>query len=378
MYGALSARDAAIAITSLKTVLGHDFDLSKSDGMANFGDYLTHVTAPSSMLFNYGDSDTNTDLVALTWLASHFNRPDYNLRVAGSKPSSHIALDLIWRQNFEGRSVDGRQNSFWFGGLGIVTMRSAWDDPQATFVGFKAGPLRSHHNDLDAGTFVLEASGVRWAIDLGIENYHLPGYFTNKRFDYYRTATIGQNTLTFESANQQVTGRAQIEEFGQFTEFTFAVAGLSEPYGEPTGAVRRGIALIDGHAVLVQDEINGGHSEPVSWTMHTDAEVHVDGQVAILRKNGQELHARILSPPEANFSVRSANPCKTPYNSDCADQNPNSGVSRLMIDLDARNADTPQTIAVLFESVESTTDKTIVPLSEWRLHATLSRSDPKE
>ncbi|RBW52478.1 heparinase II/III family protein [Ruegeria sp. A3M17] len=378
MYGALSARDAAIAITSLETVLGHDFDLSKTDGMANFGDYLTHATGPSGMLFNYGDSDKNTDLVALTWLASHFNRPDYNLRVSGSKPSSHIALDLIWRQNSKAKPVDGRQNSFWFGGLGLVTMRTAWDDPQATYVGFKAGPLRSHHNNLDAGTFVLETDGVRWAVDLGIGNYHLSGYFTDKRFDYYRTATIGQNTLTFDSANQQTTGRAQIEEFGQFPDFTFAVADLSEPYTQPVGTVRRGIALIEGKTVLVQDEIKGGHSKPVSWTMHTDAQVQIDGQTAILRKDGKKLWARIHSPPEGRFTLRSADPCKTPYNSDCADQNPNTGVSRLMIDLGVQNADTLQTIAVTFDSNKSATDKTIVPLSEWRLQATLSRPDPSE
>ncbi|WP_299986942.1 heparinase II/III family protein [uncultured Ruegeria sp.] len=378
MYGALSGRDAAIAITSLETVLGHDFDLSKTDGMVNFGDYLTHATGPTGMLFNYGDSDTNTDLVALTWLASHFNRPDYNLRVADSKPSSHIALDLIWRQNSKAMPVDGRQRSFWFGGLGLVTMRTAWDDRQSTYVGFKAGPLRSHHNNLDAGTFVLEADGVRWAVDLGIGNYHLPGYFTDKRFDYYRTATIGQNTLTFNSANQQTTGRAQIEEFGQFPDFTFAVADLSEPYALPVGAVRRGIALIEGNRVLVQDEIKGGHSEPVSWTMHTDAQIQIDGQTAILRKDGKELLARILSPPEGRFTLRSADPCKTPYDSNCADQNPNTGVSRLMIDLGVQNADTLQTIAVRFESIKSETDKTIIPLSEWRLQATLSKPDPSE
>jgi len=378
MYGALAARDAAIAITSLETVLGHDFDLSKSDGMANFGDYLTHVTGPTGLLFNYGDSDTNTDLVALTWLASRFNRPDYSRRTAGSKPVSHVALDLIWRQNSEERPIDGRQNSFWFGGLGLVMMRSAWDDPKATYVGFKAGPLRSHHNNLDAGTFVLETNGVRWATDLGIGNYHLPGYFTNKRFDYYRTATIGQNTLVFGSANQQTTGRAQIEEFGQFPDFNFTIADLSEPYGRPVGTVRRGIALIEGSAVLIQDEIEENQADPVFWTMHTEAQVSIDGQTAILRKDGQELRARVLSPPEALFTLRSADPCKTPYNSDCANQNPNSGVGRLMIDLQAQDSGASQTIAVWFDRVGGAADNTIIPLSDWRLHATLSQPDPIE
>jgi len=371
MYGALSARDAAILIDSLNSVLGHNFDLSKSVGLESFGEFLIHATGPTGTLFNYGDSDTSTDPVALTWLASHFNRPSYNSSSLNTAPSSHLALELIWQKASEQQPIPARQTAHWFGGLGLVTIRSAWNDPNAVYFGFKAGPLRSHHNNLDAGTFILEAKGVRWAVDLGIGNYQLPGYFTDQRFEYYRTATIGQNTLTFDTGNQIETGRAQIEEFGQFPGFSFTIADLSDVYGKPKGTVMRGIALIDNTTVLVQDELASHLNGPAAWTMHTEAQVSINGSKATLTQEGQVLHARILSPPEAEFVLRSANPCETLYNSDCQLQNPNLGIKRLMIDLDVGSSNLPQTISVVFESNEQQTYTSTVPLSQWNLGASL-------
>ena len=33
------------------------------------------------------------------------------------------------------------------------------------------------HSNLDIGTFVLDAFGERWVVDLGADDYNLPGYF---------------------------------------------------------------------------------------------------------------------------------------------------------------------------------------------------------
>uniref|UniRef100_UPI0026164F00 hypothetical protein n=1 Tax=uncultured Ruegeria sp. TaxID=259304 RepID=UPI0026164F00 len=60
--------------------------------------------------------------------------------------------------------------------------------------------------------------------------------------------------------------------------------------------------------------------------------------------------------------------------SDCANQNPNSGVGRLMIDLQAQDSGALQTITVLFENATGNADNTVIPLSEWRLKATLSNN----
>jgi hypothetical protein len=65
-----------------------------------------------------------------------------------------------------------------------------------TWLAFKAGNGQANHNDLDAGSFVLEMGGCDWALDLGADSYGLPAYFEKspahgKRYAYYRKATAG-------------------------------------------------------------------------------------------------------------------------------------------------------------------------------------------
>src|SRR5271156_3614498 len=88
--------------------------------------------------------------------------------------------------------------------VNVAYMRSAWDDRKAMYVGFKGGDNQSSHGHLNLGTFVLDAGGTRWAMQLGPDDYDLPGYFdfSGKRFTYYRTGTSGQNTLMLNGANQ--------------------------------------------------------------------------------------------------------------------------------------------------------------------------------
>ena len=78
-------------------------------------------------------------------------------------------------------------------------MRSAWDDPNAVSVDFKAGDNKANHSHLDLGSFIVDALGVRWACDLGADDYNMPGYFGGKRWTYYRLRAEGHNTLVINS-----------------------------------------------------------------------------------------------------------------------------------------------------------------------------------
>ena len=82
----------------------------------------------------------------------------------------------------------------------IAFLRESWTSAGATFVGVKACNCSWNHGDLDAGSFVFSSGGVRWAADLGADNYGLPAYFGSKRFDYYRKNSRGHNVLSFDGA----------------------------------------------------------------------------------------------------------------------------------------------------------------------------------
>src|SRR5207248_4869278 len=73
------------------------------------------------------------------------------------------------------------------------------------------------HNQADAGSFILDGARQRWIIDLGSDDYDLPGYFdhgadnrSGSRWRYYRTHTAGHNTLVIDGGNQIPDARAPI------------------------------------------------------------------------------------------------------------------------------------------------------------------------
>ena len=70
-----------------------------------------------------------------------------------------------------------------FRGVDIACFRSAWDDPNALYLAVKGGDNKAAHAHLDLGSFVLDAGGVRWAADLGPDDYDLPGYFGSPALD---------------------------------------------------------------------------------------------------------------------------------------------------------------------------------------------------
>jgi len=68
---------------------------------------------------------------------------------------------------------------------------------------------------MDAGSFILEANGVRWALDLGGEDYNkmraakldLWNYSQNSnRWTTFRPGPESHNILRFNNARQDVSG----------------------------------------------------------------------------------------------------------------------------------------------------------------------------
>jgi hypothetical protein len=94
----------------------------------------------------------------------------------------------------------------------VASLRGSWCDKAAFWLAMKSGDNAASHSHLDIGTFVLEAGGRRFAIDLAPDDdYALPGYFSpDRRPGYYRISTAGHNTLLVDEANQPATARAQL------------------------------------------------------------------------------------------------------------------------------------------------------------------------
>ncbi len=188
-------------------------------------------------------------------------------------------------------------------GVDIACFRSAWDDPNAIYLAVKGGDNNDPHAHLDLGSFVLDAGGVRWAADLGTDDYDLPGYLGRQRFTYYRTRTESHNTLLIDDQNQDTRAEARITRQDFAPDFSWVQIDLGRANPGRVKQWTRRFALAQRQTVLMEDSVRSDQPVEVIWGMMTDADITLGGQTATLKKNGWVLAAEIRSPRHAVFDV---------------------------------------------------------------------------
>jgi len=350
-------------LAALGSALGTDLGLLEAmPGFGKAGDFRFHFCGPVGHTFNYADAGSRAGRAAeMFWLARTLDKPRYawHQRACGGGPD---ALDLLWFDpRGRGPKADAMPLDCYFRGVEVAFLRSAWEDRDAIFVGFKGGDNRANHSHLDLGTFVLDALGHRWALDLGGDNYNLPAYFGGKRWTYYRLRTEGHNTLTLGGQNQDSGAKAPIIAFSSKPARAFAVADLTRAYPQATRCWR-GMALLDRKEVLVADEVELKAPAEVVWTLHTGAAATLDGATATLKQGESFLRARILAPEGATFETASAAPPQP--------QAQNEGVTRLLVRLPAvANARLAILLTPYRGEAPPLAVPALAPLLEWRAEA---------
>ena len=189
-------------------------------GFSTTGDMPLAFTGPIGLTFNYADAGPGfAGAPQLFWLASAFETPAYAAFQIPYAKASPRPLDLLWGAGGSRGTppIAGRPLDLMFRSDNIVYLRSAWADPPALFVAFKGGDNRVSHAHLDLGSFVFDALGQRWAIDLGPDDYNRPGYFEQgHRWTYYRCRAEGNNCLLInpgDGPDQSPTATADVTHF---------------------------------------------------------------------------------------------------------------------------------------------------------------------
>ena len=202
-------------LAALDTALGTDFGLAQAKGFADTGRYRIQTIGPLWKLANVGDcGEWAPASPQMFWLAQKFHRPEYALHerefVAAKGSSGRFAiLDLLWlKAASDLPAAIEPPRGVKFDRINAAFFRTSWNDPQAIYVAFKGGDNHASHTHLDLGQFILDAFGQRWAIDMGPDNYGLPGYFGKQRWSYYRIGSAGHNTLTINDQNQALDAAA--------------------------------------------------------------------------------------------------------------------------------------------------------------------------
>jgi hypothetical protein len=265
----------------------------------------------------------------------------------------------------------------------LATLRSAWHDNKAFYVGFKGGDNALPGSQLDLGTFILDAGGQRWATELGVFSAQgRPVNLTDtKRFDKYRDATEGQNVVRFvgaaaadddkdkkkgaapptaKASNQAIDARAAISSFDSTPERGVAIVDLSDAYSNRVKDYQRGIMMQRGPQpyVVIQDEMTIKNNASPEWVMHTRAQVKADGKTAVLTLGGATLTATIVSPAGASFFA-----AEVPEPTNPQAEGSFKGITALKIPL--TDVKGPVTYTVVMSLGDKTPEVPSVPLEKW-------------
>lgn len=328
-YWAYGTTYNALAIACLESALGHSFGLAQSEGFAATATFPIHLTGPTNMVFNFADGrEPALASPTLFFLATRYGLPKCAQYAAAHNRGK--ALDLLWYDPSLLRiEAADLPMSVLYRKVGVAALRSAWGNPDAMYLAVKAGHMPSGHGQMDLGSFIFEDRGVRWMIDLGADDYNLPGYSDQRpdglRWHYYRNRAEGHNTLVVNPGHvcdQRADASAPVRLEGSFVH-----VDLSAVYG--LAAKRRFDFCPDKSFVEITDTLAADEPAKVWWFAHTRAQIHLadDGRAAILEQDGKRLRVQIESPALARFTVMSAKPLPTSPSPE--GQNPNDGSEKL-------------------------------------------------
>jgi hypothetical protein len=370
-------------ISAVEKLFGKDFGLSTQPGFLNTAGYLENMTGPSGLPFNYSDAGTGGGLQpAMFWFASKLNDPSLlwveKKRLTAAAANDHVRNRLLpaimlWSNGVRIDKIKPPAAKIWVGKgkVPVALMRTSWTDSSAIYLAAKGGSASVNHAHMDIGSFIMEAEGVRWAMDFGMQEYEsleskgiqLFGRSQDaQRWKVFRYNNLVHNTLTVNNEHQKVAGYAPITAHSAKPGFMHAKMELSEVYKGDLQKAERGVAIVNQQFVVVKDEIQTtGKETTIRWTMLTPAQVKITGKnTAELTKNGKRLLLQVQEPATINMKTWTTIP---PNSYDA----PNPGTALVGFEL-VVPANTAMTITVKLipERVRNKSNKSVPALGKWR------------
>ena len=339
-----------LLISAMENAFGTDFGLCDAPGFLESGKFMLHMVTPQLRSFCYSDCSTDAGLLpALFWFyrktgdASILCNQGWLLQADSRKNHLQdrlLPLLFVWGQ---GASLDKPtvpETLYWKGGGDnpVFLMRSGWNDPDAMYVGGKMGTPGASHAHMDVGSFIFEADGVRWAIDMGGEDYDRlekrgvdlwNGAQGSQRWEVFRYNNKAHNTLTFNDKPQSIKGKVQIKDWRDSTRLRYVAMDLTPVYEGQVRYAERAVAMVDDSYAVIEDRVEPGlYYTRMRWTLVTEATPRIlSDSVLLLERGGKRCYVRIASQTPVRWIIR-------PAVSENTYDSPNPGVTIVAFDTD--------------------------------------------
>ncbi len=379
----------AYFLTAMDTAIGSDGGLSENVGFSKAINTPFAVRGPKGA-FDFSDS-TKTSLQYGTpvyfYLDEKYGVPAARAyRISTYEKAGDLEmLDLIWYNPELKTDNDWRSTltkDYILGGLEpLVSLRSSYE-PEGYFIAGKGGNSRTGHDQFDAGSFVIDALGVRWIEDTGAEvyEYDTPSYWR------YRERPEGNNCLFVDPTREWKEGAGQtvglnrydtmstIVDSGSADGAAYGIVDNAPSYQETLSEYSRGFALVNNRTqFIIRDEFETLEPYELYSYYHTTRGISItpiEGTNSFMMetKDGKKCRVDFVSDIK-DFEVgvmdavaHPSSPKPGPNNVPHAD---NSGFHKLYFHT---NSVTKGSITVVFTPMLSEDDVVlpeILPFSEW-------------
>lgn len=344
-YWAYGTTYQVITMAALENIFGHDGGLKQSSaGFARTGMWIMFMEGPSGQCFNFSDSNAPVYPRLPLWYISSFYKDASLLYKEVSKLEDgsygksfdeRRFLPLV--QVFADASLLKRNlyapvQKVWFGGETVEThptvlVHTDMSDPSKDyFLAMKGGRASTSHAHMDGGSFIFDAFGMRWAMDLGLQKYNdleeygidLWNFGKNStRWNVFRLNNLSHNVVTIDGNIYHNEGGAFLDK-KYYTEKPGALGGRCTCYAanryvspdndivNPLTRTAELVARGEGYDLVVTDALTAasGKAPEVRWAMATPAVAEiVSDQCIKLSQGGKVLY---LTNSEASGAVLKA------------------------------------------------------------------------
>lgn len=345
MYWDYGTNFHVLVTETLRRVTGSTHGLDTLPGFRESGAYMAHMVGPSGNFFNYFDAlPRRLSLPALTWFGRHYDEPwltcveaDHYARAlreplppAPSEEHRLFALGLLWINPAHLESPAATPPSLSWSGQGpnpIALWRDVWTD-NTTWVGAKGGRAALSHGHIDAGSFVFETGGVRWAVDTGMEEYHRIEsmgiqLWGADRWTLFRIGPESHSIPRLDSVSPDPAGNCPRIAWTD-TPRPSVTFDLTQLYPKHLTRLHRTIGALPDGRTSWRDEVAGiAAGQTYRFTWLTTADVQIDASGATLIQDGRRLRIEAHSDQQIAISVVDATALyKTP-------DTPTPGLKRL-------------------------------------------------
>jgi hypothetical protein len=231
----------------------------------------------------------------------------------------HTPIAMLFASRCNTKNIKPIQDKFWVGNGSqpVFLYRNGFASSNNTYLGVKGGSPKNSHAHMDGGSFIYEYGGVRWAVELGSQDYHSLeskgiGIWkkgqNSQRWQVYRLNNYSHNTLTINNKLHQYKGMATMTKVHDNKKYKGAEFDLSSLFLD-TESVTRRITIDNNDKVTCVDKIVSGNTDcSVRWNMTTFAKAKIiDNHTILLKQEGKELLLRVVSPKSAEAYIMENN-----------------------------------------------------------------------